>query len=494
MNAGKRHSVVMWLLIALQLCLLVFFAFNRLVDGDEGFYLSAAREVSQGRTLYADFFYPQMPYLPYIFSVFAGKGFTTLFMTRMASVLAGILTTILFYLFIKRLASDKTVITILMTLYIFSGLIVSWHSVAKTFAWSDLFLMGAFLSLASFIRSPKVWQPILCGALMALAVNTRLVLLPLVVVFCVPFIINSGKQFLQRTMAYFAPLLVFSIPSLIYLIRDTRRFMFDNLGFHFMRNPGIEFPHTLFQKLLVIGQLFMNPQILILLIIAIGSFIYWRRNRAASGHGGVFASASAVAGFTALVTVFFYLLPDPVHQQYFVQAVPFALIASVSGVEQYVSRMRTAARGWFSPKLPIVLAAIYILGIVPYFIVYVGAVRDFDSHTSIGNMKRVCACFNDSAGDVPILTELPIISILANKPAFEGIEFLGFEYPLPLDDDEKRYYRLALNRDVRQILDNRQASYYIVVNNPPDELAASTEANYDLQDTFERFKIYRRKS
>jgi hypothetical protein len=36
----------------------------RFIDGDEGFYLMAARLVSEGKHLYSDFFFPQMPLVP----------------------------------------------------------------------------------------------------------------------------------------------------------------------------------------------------------------------------------------------------------------------------------------------------------------------------------------------------------------------------------------------------------------------------------------------
>lgn len=39
----------------------------RLVDGDEGAYLLAARLVMEGKLLYHDFFYAQTPVIPYLY-------------------------------------------------------------------------------------------------------------------------------------------------------------------------------------------------------------------------------------------------------------------------------------------------------------------------------------------------------------------------------------------------------------------------------------------
>lgn len=494
MISAKGNSLLTWLLIAVQLVFLVFFAFNRLVDGDEGFYLSAAREVALGRTLYSDFFYPQMPYLPYIFSLFSGHGFATLFATRLASVLMGLLTTLIFYALLKKLTSDRKTVNFILILYLFSGLVISWHSVAKTFAWTDFFLLGAFYSLVLFLQSSRNRYLIVCGLAMALAVNTRLVLLPLVIVFYLPLIIDSGRQWLKRTAAYMIPMVLATIPSLVFLVGDTRRFVFDNFGFHLMRNPGVEFPASLLQKLLQVGKLLANPQTLILLIIALGAYIYWRKRRKESDHKNILKSIPAIAGITAIVISVTYLLPNPVLQQYFVQAVPFVLLASAGSLQAFIARARETVPGSLRHNLPAIITTVYLLGIIPYFVIYIGAVRDFDGHSDIGNMKRLCASLDETAPDEMILTEMPIVSVLADRPIIEGVEFLGFEYPLPLDSMEKRYYRLVLNKDLKTILDNRQASYYVVVNNPPDDLSASTAANYDLEETFERYRVYRRKS
>jgi len=493
MRAGK-HNLWPWIIIAVQLALLVFFAFNRLVDADEGFYLSAAREVAQGRALYSDFFYPQMPYLPYIFSIFSGHGFATLFATRLASVLMGLLTTLLFYGIIRKLTTDKTVIIIALLLYVFSGLVISWHSVAKTFAWTDFFLLGAFYSLILFLQSDKIRYLAICGVSMALAVNTRLVLMPLIIIFFLPIIVNAGKQWLKKSIAYFIPLLAATIPTLLFFFSDTKRFVFDNFGFHLMRNPGVEFPASFYQKFLQIGKLLTNPQTIILIVLAAGTYIYVRRLRKTSERKPLFGSLPAIAGVTALVITLTYLVPNPVLQQYFVQAVPFVLLATIGGIEGFVLWARRPSSRAIPRNLPGIVTAVYMLGIIPYFVIFVGAVRDFDGQNGISNMKHLCAMLDDTSAAGMVLTEMPIVSVLANRPIVEGTEFLGFEYPLPLDTSEKRYYRLALNKDLKTMLENKDASYYVVINDPPEELSGSTTANYDLQGTFESYRVYRRKS
>lgn len=490
-QTGAKNRMI-WLLIAIQACLLVFFAFYRLVDNDEGFYLSAAHEVARGQTVYTDFFYPQMPYLPYIFSVLAGHGFTTLYLSRLASVAVSLLASVFLYLIMVRLTADRTVIALLMAGYVFSGLAVSMHSVAETYAWTNVFLVAALYFLVRFDESRKLWLLMVCGALVALAVNVRLMMAPLILVYLIRVIVVAKGKRLSAVLAYGLSGVVVSLPSLYLLALDTRRYVFDNFGFHLIRNPGVGFPGTVSQRLTVIGKLLINPQVLLVLAALIVAVVAWRRAPGGRGSHYAFTSISRFAGIVMLVIVFIHLLPDPIHQRYFVQALPFALLAVPGGVEYFLSRARDIFGFITNRRLAHVLTAIYILGMIPYFVVFIGAVRECDGHTNIANLKRICACLNNAAADGPILAELPMVSVLSNKATVDGIEFLGFEYILPINDADKRYYRFVLNRDLKKILETRQASHYVVVNDPPEELAEATAANYRLAGTFERFKVYRR--
>jgi hypothetical protein len=66
-----RGAKLWWLrlLVALGLAaLLIPIGRVRLIDGDEGYYLQAARLVSEGKRIYTDFFYPQMPFGAHVYA------------------------------------------------------------------------------------------------------------------------------------------------------------------------------------------------------------------------------------------------------------------------------------------------------------------------------------------------------------------------------------------------------------------------------------------
>jgi 4-amino-4-deoxy-L-arabinose transferase-like glycosyltransferase len=492
MNRASGKHIIPLLLIAVQVGMLILFAFTRYADPDEGFYLSAAREVANGKQLYSDFFYPQMPYLPHMLSPFAGHGFLTFYLSRMVSVAAAVFTTLLFYLLLLRLTEDRRAINALMLLYVFSGLVLTWHSVAKTYAVTDFLMMAAMYLVIKFRDTEKSLYPLMCGLAMAIAVNVRLVLAPLALVFLIAVAVLARQSRMRHTISYIVAFVAGSIPAVVQFIHDPGRFYFDNLGFHLIRNPGVSFPETIFDRLFTIGKLLINPQIIVVLALAIAAFLAWRRREAVRALN-LFSSPTGLCAIVAVVLIAVYLVPNPIMQQYFVQALPFALLASATGLGYFLSNAGSKKSWLFGRKAATVLLAIYVLGSIPYFAVFIGAARERDRYLTLHNLQNVCASL-DSRDNEPVAAELPLFSVLCDKPAIPGFEFLGFEYHLPLSPQEMKHYHLILDDQLKEVLDTGQAAYYIVVNDPPEELQASTAANYDLTGTFDRMKVYRRKS
>lgn len=481
------------LLLAIHLGLLVVFALTRLVDMDEGFYLSAAKEVAQGRALYQDFFYPQMPYLPYIFSFFTGNGFDTLYYTRLASTAAAMLTAILFYMSLVRLESDRMAVRVVLALYLFSGMVLSYTPWAKTYAWTGFFLMAAFYLIISSNGKKFALAMLLGGAAVAMAVNIRLVLAPVVVMFPLLILIGSGTRRYFKASVFAAGMLLFSLPSLFILLKDTKRFLFDNFGFHLIRNPGFDFPQSLYERLYVIGKMAINPQIFIILIVVITAAVCLWRSEERSRLPDILRRPAGMAGLMAAVLTLIHLLPNPIHQQYFVQALPFVLLATPSGVRFFLDRKQRLLSFISNRGLVGLALTIYVLGIIPYAVVFIGGVRDCDGYAGIGNMKRLCTYLKQAPIKGPVWAEHTIIPILSGRESFAGTEFLGYEYKNILDRERKQFYRLTTNEELTKIIDERQASYCVVLDQPVAELAEVIAANYQPDTTFERFLVYRRK-
>jgi hypothetical protein len=166
----KWHVI---LIVILQLLFLVPLAFNRIIAGDEGFYLIAAKEVSQGALPYIDFFYPQMPLLPFVYGswmeVFGASW-------KSARLLSALLTSLLGGLLFLRLSDlySKRWGYIGVGLFASSQFVFPWYITAKTYALSTLLLFASYLLFVTRIYVAPAVKYSVVGFMFGLVVNTRL--------------------------------------------------------------------------------------------------------------------------------------------------------------------------------------------------------------------------------------------------------------------------------------------------------------------------------
>ncbi|MEI6892283.1 MAG: hypothetical protein V5783_08940 [Pontiella sp.] len=169
---------------SLALALAVFLSYMNLQHGnlnqDEGWYLYAAKMVSQGHAPYKDFAFTQGPVLPHIYgALFPIIGKNGVAGGRLITTVLGLLAAIFAGLTVAKNSSHKSVAWIAVFLLIAGNVYQSYFTtVVKTYALCAFFLMAGFY-LLSFRQ--KVWL-IGGGALLALAAGTRLsagIVLPL---------------------------------------------------------------------------------------------------------------------------------------------------------------------------------------------------------------------------------------------------------------------------------------------------------------------------
>ncbi len=491
----SQSSAWPWILVGIHALLLIFFALNRYIEiFDEGFYLSAANAVAGGRTLYSDFFYPQMPYLPYVMSPFTGYGFATLYLTRLVSCLPAFASIVILLAILRTLSPNKVAITLALGLYAFSGLVLSSHTLIKAYSWTDMLLLVAFWSgVLRYSTSKRLAWVALVGFSVGLAVNFRLILAPAAIVLTIAVLKNSGSRKLAAAAVFALSVIAASIPTLLLLAGDPTRFIFDNIGFHLMRNPGVDFGASLLQRTGVVVRTILNPQVLILLALLAVWFLKSRPFTRRDNGRSLWSDPVVIGFFTMSVVVFVYLLPNPIHQQYFVQAVPFAVIVSIRGMEMLDDASRNFFRSISNRNLLRALGAVYMLGMIPYIVIFIAAVRGPDSSYKIGNIKDMCDYVNGTVPKGPVLSEWTGLPVLTNRTSFPGLEFTGFNYDLPLSDTEKRYYHFPVNTDLNEQLEQSIPAAYIVFNKPDTALEKSAARNYCLTRTFGVFNVYTRK-
>src|SRR6202167_429663 len=87
-----QRVLLLFLVFGLQFLFFSYVALHRFIDGDEGFYLLASRLVLAHKKPYLDFFFLQMPLLPYVYALWMRL---TQLSWISARVFAALLTTIL---------------------------------------------------------------------------------------------------------------------------------------------------------------------------------------------------------------------------------------------------------------------------------------------------------------------------------------------------------------------------------------------------------------
>ncbi|MGB5137152.1 MAG: glycosyltransferase family 39 protein, partial [Candidatus Zixiibacteriota bacterium] len=316
------------LILLLQLAAALVFVFYRTVDADEGFYLAAAQRVADGLMPYLDFFFPQAPLMPLTFFALSNWGVESLLLLRILASLAGIATTFVMYKLVKRTMQNTNAALVAAFLMAFGGLFLTWHSTFKPYAFVDLALLISFYFLLKSGEQDKLDTKAILFAWLALgiAINFRSIFLALIPIYVYALVLAARRA---RTDVFkpakFAALgiLLPSIPAIYFLFSAPEQFLFNNLGFHLQREPIESISALLLHKLTVVGKFLALPQTILLVGAAMASYFLMRSR---------YVPKSIIfkpAGLFVLVISAVYLVPTPVHMQYFQQATPYLIIMSL---------------------------------------------------------------------------------------------------------------------------------------------------------------------
>jgi len=449
------------LLVALGLAaLLVPIGRLRLIDGDEGYYLQAARLVSDGKRIYTDFFYPQMPFGAHVYGAWFwlwGRGW---YCARLLASLFAVGTGLLVFEILLRTCGRRRWAIVGVAAYLVTGSVAGWFTLAKSFGITA-FLLALGVLLLEAAQTPLL---VACGGLaLALAFECRLyviVALPCAVLFLLRRY-GLSRRGLKFVMALAAGALAGALLLLPYVLRDWHNFYFGNWTFHSVREFGQagfinNWPNkkeTLWSVLyLDKARLPGSLQFLVVTVAALWALVSpsTRRNRFAS--------------YLWLALFFTSLIPSPTDPQYFCLLVPF-LVAE--GVAAFAS-----LRAW---KAWALLAALAI----PYLIL--GA-RDLKRYTTTGEavpgvwtQDRVLrwsiptvltvAQKIDAAGKPMgatwwpgyfVTTRTPLISTLAND--------FGFRAAPRLPPQERRRIGVVTHEEVVGMMDQHLPPLFVVGN------------------------------
>jgi hypothetical protein len=307
----------------------------RFIDGDEGAYLAAAALTMDGAVPYHDFLYTQMPLLPYVYGAWTAIWGEDWYVARLLSLIFAVaLGTLLFRHLTARFGRGLALLG--LTLYASTSLVLVWFVTVKTYALTALLVFGAYLLVERSRIGLGRWA--VAGGLLALAVDTRLLLAGAVPAFA--WTAFRGSESVRSLAALGGGFLAGLLPSLLFLVNDPDRFFFGNLWYHGSRSSGglvgdFKQKAEVVASLLGIGtEARPHPQFLLLTLAAVAAAIFiWLLERRVP-------LSLLIAASLVLVS----LAPTPTYAQYACIAVPFLIVGAVELASALRARLDSEAQ------------------------------------------------------------------------------------------------------------------------------------------------------
>ena len=459
-------AVIVGVLLA-ELLVLGFWTFRRGVNADEGFYLAASRHVSEGRRLYEDVFFPQMPYLPWLQSTLFAAAAGSLAFGRALSVAAAVLAAGLLTGIAWHRTHDAAAAGFIATLYVFSAVLLNGLSIAKNFAWPNLCLLAAFAPFAVGLVRRPAWA-FAAGLAMAAAVGFRLAVAPVAIVLAL-----WAWRFSPRVLAGFvAGATAGSLPWLIVAARSPGEFWFCNVTFHAMRREISGIGPIMAQKLSVAGKWILLPQHLILWgLAALG---LWRE----PGRAWPAAACTAVLLVSSAAAT-------PTYLEYMSQFVPFLLLTALPAIIWLV-RSRAAAAA---------VLGLYLLGLYPALKSAASDEELADKRAlwQLGTVRGVSTYLRaHTPADVPVLSWWEGYPVLSDRPGYIGVGFWESNVAKKLAPDAAHRHHVLQQEDVRGLIDRREPSAVVVPDGTWEALRAAILAGYQPAARVGAVQIYLR--
>lgn len=309
---------------AITLPVFLLLSWNRYIAKDEGFYALAGQLIANGESLYSDFFYPQMPLLPYMYGAWMKMVGTGWYEARTFAAVCTTLVAVALFCSVTSVCGRRLGI-VAAGLFTFNGMALRSFLTVKTYSLSVLFLFLAFFLYRRSLRSGLGDSALFSGLCLGIATGVRLPFAALAPLLLCGYLAHSRKQSLRRAYFFIAGLCL-TLSLSVFFMEDWGRFWFNNLGFHFGRtSQTVEdaWEHKLHILGVLVGTVeserylaFQFP--LLLFAFAVVTATAWTLNR----------ELQFVVLFILVLAVISFI-PNPAYVQYFGVLVPFLIVGLI---------------------------------------------------------------------------------------------------------------------------------------------------------------------
>jgi len=461
-QANRPANRWLYAVAALVILFAVFFhsSRERLVDPDEGAYLLAAKLVLQGHSVYTDFFWPQMPLLPYAYGAWMKIVGTNWHADRAFSGFLGIAMGLLLFFHVRNLTGKQTWGLLAAILFAANSFSVGWFATTKTYPLSTFLLFSAYLSL--YADPLKDWKYLAAGLFLGLAISTRLYFVGLIPVFI--YLIYRDEKKIPLLARHALGLLLGLLPSFYFLFKNPDNFYFNNIGYHFLRSD-FDFAGSLAQKIQAIPRLlgvgltegFIGLQFAFLLFIS--AYLIYTSLRAKQKLPALLIIIMALP--------FLLFIPTPTHIQYFSSMIPFLIIAEIL----LASKLMKSPGRWRTASV-ILLTAYVILWPFDYkrytqlgtAVPGVGGGRENAINWKIETLETVARALdsNIEAEGEPVLAFWPGYLLSSKASVLPKMEnHSGIVISSKLDESQREKYRILSVAELADVIARREVRLII---------------------------------
>ncbi len=341
---------------------------------NEQMYVTAGYLVAQGKRLYQDFAFVQMPYVPLLYApLFRLTGGYFLLTAKLINYTWTGLTALLLYMAARRWSRDPrfslTVVVVFLSNYYITRATMEASNYTLPMALS---LLGGLLMAGAYCRGAvRGGRLFLAGVALGGAIGGKLYYASLVapcglVALLYPRQVDGWTRLRRGVLPLAGGLAIGLGPVWYYLLRDPDRFLFNNLGYHTANTlwrvqSGFLEDTSLWGKLGIARDVLANSNVLPLVLwLALAGWFLLDRWQETSQDEARLAPPVAVAGLMAITAALTAFTPSPLFPQYFAMPVPFLLLTLAALQGQLSAPQQEALR-----RLALVVAAISVLIILP---------------------------------------------------------------------------------------------------------------------------------
>ncbi len=462
-----------------MLCLILGYSLIRPVNIDESYYISTAQNILEGRVLYTDFMFHQMPLSVYLFSIISDFDFWSLISGRLFSVILIFYSGFLLINVAKKKAGSN-VVTLFMILFFINSFFIDWAILIRIYSLSVILLSAGIYFYDKYLNNNNQFSNLIFSLLsFVLLVYTKVTFIALYVIFII-FILtlkNNGKKVLFKTLLL--SILYSVLPLLIFLLlfgRYLEEFYFNVFTINFITKENIDI--AFIPGLIKFLTYFLLPQNLILLMIIVFSGIVYSKFEK-------FLLLNIISYL--LISIFTRILPE-----YMVSISPIIILLACIRFSKFAVNINTKFSHVSVNRVFTLTIILYIFS-VPFGIIHIKNI--IEGHELMMNPLQLYSFekqINGLNGNT-VLSSWEGYSIFSEKqPLLKDQYGSAFIYKY-VDERDIKKYKISRDNDYISLINERVPDIIIYDHNNSahlDSMLNIINRNYKRKFSYKSVEVY----